>query len=856
MGSRSYLFLLVVLVLAGLSGWLFTAKKANYGLDVRGGIRFNFELDTSRLSPDRMANFEEVRKVVVNVMTERVSKALGVIEGNVQPKGTNQIVVELPGFKDENEARELLSTTAALRWYHAKNVRSRAGTTVVRYDVIDEPKDYMGMPVYRFSPANKPETVIEPGTPEYLKMVQSWEPPILEGTDLQSAGFEPGAAGSYYPTMTFTAEGGRKMAAWCRRVMNQGAQLAAVLDNKVLSIAPLRDNAIIDRNGVIEGKFTAEYVKSLKELLNSGALPVDLKQLASQRIDPTIGAKALEQLMQAGIVAFVVISLFLLVYYMFPGLVALIALGLYILFTLAVLKAIDATFSLAAIAGFILSVGMAVDANILVFERVKEELREGKTLQNAINLGFKRAWSAIVDSNACTILTSLVLWNIGSGPVKGFASTLIIGVGISLFTAVVVTRSLLVFLVGSGLGANPKWYGTGRQWFGEHLEAGADHKPLQIVNNSKRYFMISLLTIIPGAIFIFMGGIKPNVEFQGGFESTYKLSDTSVTSSSILAKLEAAGMKGGNVKIATGSDEVGEGPNTTKQDIRVAIITVPPMKELEGTNEEAQKKIAEAAGFKPEDNRGFQAVGPTIREESIRNAVMGVVVSTALIILYLSFRFGLALGGFVVGLRFALSTIGALLHDVLVVIGLAAILGYVMGWEVSALFITSMLTVIGFSTHDTIVIFDRIRENLRRPHPNEDIGNLMNRSITQSIARSINTSSTVIVTLLLLIFIGSATPELQFFNAAMLFGIMSGTYSSIYNASPILYLWDKAVTKKRGPHAGLMGMSAEQQARDRIMNSQVATPAQKVEPGQSDVRQSYGQTKRRVRNDRGSHEID
>jgi len=227
------------------------------------------------------------------------------------------------------------------------------------------------------------------------------------------------------------------------------------------------------------------------------------------------------------------------------------------------------------------------------------------------------------------------------------------------------------------------------------------------------------------------------------------------------------------------------------------------------------------------------------------------VLSSVLIILYLALRFGFALGGFKIGLRFSVSTILALLHDILVVIGLAAITGYLLNWQVSALFISAMLTVIGFSTHDTIVIFDRIRENLRRPREGEDIGNLINRSITQSLARSINTSMTVIFTLALLIAVGSATPELKLFNAAMLVGIISGTYSSIYNASPILYLWDLTIGKKN-PSETLLGIVRASRVKVKL-RAPVQEPGPAARPAAATAaapapaagQPSYGQVRRR-----------
>jgi len=841
--------LLFVVALSALSGFLFTQRPYNYGLDVSGGVRFTFEMDTSKVPKGE--ELSTIQSRIEGILQNRATGGLGVVEPTIQKKGTTGFIVELPGLTNADEARKLMSTTARIEWYHATNV-STAKLPNRMYTETDADGD---KPEVWFTkrgsndvikptipdPAD-PERTIK--NPEYQKIIDGWTL-ILSGDELANA--VPIQMGDrYIPSMQFSSEGARKMERWSRANTYRGEKLAAVLDGVVMNVAPLKEGAIISNEGVIEGNFTTEYVKSLTNLLKSGSLPVTLNETSSTVVDPTVGKFALDKIVFTGLVSLCIIASFLIIYYVFPGFIALIALALYILVTLTVLKWIGATFSLAAIAGFILSVGMAVDANILVFERVKEEMRSDRPLMRAIELGFSRALPAIIDSNACTILTSLVLANLGTGPVKGFATTLIIGVAISLFTAITVTRSLLVFLVGSGLGANPKWYGLNRQWFGEGLEARADEKQLKIVEKSKLYFTISILTIIPGLIaMVMLGGFKANVEFTGGYEGTYLAGNLS--GEQVRANLEKAGLKGTNVKFMS--------TNTDKY----VIITAPPSDVLPKSPEEAKPKLAELAGISSLEKSTFQSVGPSVRDETIKNAVIGIILSSSLIVCWLAIRFGFALGGFVVGLRFALSVITALIHDVLVVLGLAAIMGAVAGWEISALFISAMLTVIGFSTHDTIVIFDRIRENLRKPLPNEDMARLINRSITQSIARSINTSGTVVVTLLLLIFMGSATPELKLFNAAMLAGIVSGTYSSIFNAAPILYLWDRAVGRKKGEQNTMIAISRAMSSHVRLQQPAAAPTAPTPSaPAAGNPAAGYGQTKRRRASDaqRGIQNLD
>lgn len=850
MRSRSYLFLLFVLALTLLSIGLFfirlphqdTSGPFKLGLDVVGGARLVYQLAEPQTEAEKRMGMKQLQGKVIKILNTRFS---GTSEVTIQAKGNDQVVIEIPGEVDINKAKQLIGTTASLECYWAKNVETQK-TSLRRYQIVNPTGTDKDIVVKFIDKFDKDGKVLSPDDPatkaQYEQMIKGWQL-ILKGDELAEAYPTTGPRGTA-PGMRFSPEGAKKLEAWSRKYRDEEENIAFVLDGKVISIAPLQKGTILSDNAYINGDFDPAYVRTLCDLLNSGALPVKLNELSTQTVDPTIGKGALDKILTAGVVAFAIIVAFMLVYYVFPGVIAVLALLLYVLFSLSVMR-FFVTFSLAAIAGFILSVGMAVDANILVFERIKEEMRQGKPLKVAIDLGFKRALSAIVDSNACTIITSLVLAYYGTGPVKGFATTLIVGVLISLFTAITVTRSLLSFIVGSGYLNNPKYYGLNRQWFGESIEQG--HKPLQIVNNYGRYFAISLLTIIPGVIFYFMGGIKANVEFQGGIEVEYKLPSASMTSGQIGATLAQNGIKGANVKLIASEGR--------------ALVTIPKsdLDKVKTNGKFDEEKAAKVAGFSGKDSiTSFYEVGEIVQKEMIWGAVNGVIVSSILIVVYLAIRFGVAVGGFVTGLRFSLAAIGALVHDILVVIGLSAMMGYLLGWEISALFITAMLTMIGFSTHDTIVIFDRIRENLRRPHPGEDFANLVNRSISQSFARSLNTSGTVIVTLIVLIAIGSATPDLKFFNATMLVGIISGTYSSIYNASPILYLIDRAIIRWKGNDASLMAISARELAHVKTIDTTVGPSEEAAKRPEPDPKASYATVRRRRASavDRSKQNID
>lgn len=822
--SKSYLFLLLVLALGVISGLFYSKTKYSFGLDVSGGVELTYRM---LLKPNQLKDRDTIRGRLINIMDQRARGSLGVAEPTIVPKGDDQIVIELPGATNIEAAKDTIGSSAKIQFYWARNVDAPLNHnrlyTIARDGDQNDPSVSFKSSIGADAPTISYKDATGKVDPRYQAIIRGWEL-ILEGEDLQSA--KPQTMGERtVPSMVFSREGAVKMERWSRA--HPQDNLAAVLDGKVLSIAATEPNTILSDNCYINGQFSPQYVTALTDLLNGGALPVDLEPLSSQKVDPTIGAQALHKMVAAGLIAFGAISLFMLIYYAFPGFLAIIALGLYVLFTLTVLKIANATFSLAAIAGFILSVGMAVDANILVFERFKEEVKRGKSLASAIDLGFRRALPAIFDSNACTVLVSLVLGALGTGPVKGFANTLIMGVIISLFTAITVSRSLLVFAVNSGLANNPKWYAVNRNWF-KKIEEKADTEPIRVVDKPKPWFVLSAVSIALCLPFIFMGGLKPNVEFRGGFGLQYKLGNHPATSDSYRASLDKLGLKGSNVKFG------GEGATRFME---VTAAAEGPLKGL--TAEQAEDTVGKALGFASNEYSGSDFVGPAIQSETEMNAIYGVILSCVLIICWLALRFGVALGGFVAGLRFGGSAILALVHDVLFVIGVSAVVGYLEGWEISALFITSMLTVIGFSVHDTIVIFDRIRENLHHPHSGDDLAHLMNRSISQSFSRSLNTSMTVVLTLFILLFFGTTTPELRLFCATMLAGIVSGTYSSIFNASPILYIWDRAVARKKGEGAAMMGSARQQRANNQVIqtNAPVST---------SPSGRSYGQVRRRA----------
>ncbi len=429
-----------------------------------------------------------------------------------------------------------------------------------------------------------------------------------------------------------------------------------------------------------------------------------------------------------------------------------------------------------------------MNANILIFERLKEELRNGKPLRQAIDSGFKRAFTAIRDSNICTLITCFILGTMGTPSVKGFAITLGIGVVVSLFTAITATRTMLYLLVDLGVGNNPALFGLKRQWVTGNraaetgpgtpvYAAGGASTGVNVIRNRKVYYAISLAVIIPGIIFYCLGGLKKSIEFKGGTQVEAVFS-APVSQETVRKAIVAAGYRDNLIQMATGAHNE-----------PIAYISVTDRNPnayigVENSLTTAGLKFA---------LQSHSLVGGSISKELTTNAFQAVLIAAMLIVIYMASVF--AIGGFVAGLRFGTSAIVALLHDVLVLIGSFAILGYFLDWQIDSLFVTATLTVVGFSVHDTIVIFDRLRENLRHKLKNDAFEDLANRSVLQSFARSINTSLTVVLTLLAMLIVGE--PSTRLLIVALLIGVVSGTYSSIFNATPILVDWENWIAKRR-----------------------------------------------------------
>ncbi len=807
-GQQNRSFLTVVLVLALIAGYVtFSSKiKPTYGLDIRGGVRVALRAKTEEYKDGKWSesSLEAVRKVIEN----RVNYT-GVSEPTIVTKPPDQVVVELPGLKDEAEAIKSFQSTASLEFYYLRQLGSKDRSREAVWSISEQVD-----PVTKV----KQEVLVDrngvPLTEEQLKDAVFSSAPIVTGKDLEENSCRAVITGTGDPEIEFKFKdkGAQEFEDFTRAHI--GEFLAVFLDHKLLT-APTIDSVIPGGKGVIHGNFTLESSKALAANLNAGALPVPLEIVETRKLEATLGAEAVKATTIAGIAGLVLVLVFMVAWYRLPGVIANAALLLYTLFSIALFKLIPVTLTLPGIAGFILSIGMAVDANILIFERLKEELRSGKTLRAAIDAGFKRAFTAIFDSNFCTAMTCCVLFNYGTGPIRGFALTLGLGVGVSMFTAITVTRTFLFALVSMGVAAREEAYGLNER-----------HYNLKVMSRKAIWLGFSLAVIVPGLIAWATGGIKYSIDFTGGTELAVPYKDRHS-----VAEIEKA-LVGADAKFKDSRVVVSGGAESRLAYVTTRRLTIPEREKLQ------QTLVDQVGPLTPGQQIAYSDVSGTISSELTKDAVKAVLIASALIVLYLTFRF--AMGGWKEGLKYGLCAVIALLHDVLVVWGVFALMGAALKWQVDSLFVTAMLTVIGFSVHDTIIVFDRVRENLNHRAKGENFSDLTDKSIDQTFSRSIKTSFTVVLVLLALFIAGGAV--INHFVFALLVGILSGTYSSIFNASVLLVMWKKmdsglALTgagANTGAKSNLVARPASPQPGDRPLVSPPKPAASVAAPAASD----------------------
>jgi SecD/SecF fusion protein len=721
----------------------------------------------------------------VEILRRRVD-GLGVSEATIQKEPPDRIIVELPGVKNPEEAKQAIGETAQLRFhllpkeyepvYHERErVTFRKGGQEVTSDEV-------------FEASAK-------AFPKYVIKGDELEPNVQGGFSSKDTS-EPAVH------LNFRSKARNKFASMTTRHAPTGGEfwhIAIFLDRDCIS-APRINEPIPGGAVEISGGFrSVEEANKLATQLNAGALPAPVDIVEERTISPTLGADSVRKSLNAGMMGLLCIVVFMLAWYRLPGVLAVVAVGVYCILNLAILVLAQATLTLPGIAGFILALGMSLDTNVLIFERLKEEMSTDKTFKSALQAAFHRAWTAIWDSHITTITAAIVLYNYGTGPIKGFGLTLIFGVISSLFTANTVTRWLMYAVADTGL-ANARGLWTPlRIWWGKFGRLatikGEQPKPqFDLVGRRNLWFAISGLTIVVGIIFCAMNWQNPErrslinlgIDFTGGALFQDRMPSNAVQGKSApqfvgevrvsLEEEQTLRRKIGNPQLAGGNVLFVRTQATTETEQRAQE------KVVTRTLEEKYGKV---------ELLSSELVGPVIGKELTRRAMIGVLLGCVLILGFIWLRYNVQHDG----LRYAVAGIIAMLHDVLVMVGTFALIGYfVPSVEADSAFVAALLTVVGYSINDSVVIFDRIRENLklRRRDPFDEI---VNDSLWETMTRSINTGLNVQFTLIMLLLFGGGS--IYNFILAMFIGITSGAYSSIFNASQILVAWRKWDEKRK-----------------------------------------------------------
>lgn len=667
------------------------ANSIRQGLDLQGGTHVVLEAEDTGIA--KVDNDAMVR--VVSIMEKRVNE-LGLAEPIIQREGERRVIIELPGIKDPDAAIQTIGKTAMLEF------RDEDGNVV------------------------------------------------LTGNDLADARAATNQTNNQnVVNLEFTSEGGQKFADLT--MQNVGRTIAIVLDGEILTDPVVRE-PILGGRAEISGQKTLEEAQRLAVLLRSGALPVKVNIIETRTVGPSLGQDSKDKSEFAFVIGIGAVLIFMLAFYRMSGFIADISLMAYTILLLAILKGLDATLTLPGVAGIILSIGMAVDANVLIFEHFKEEFRSGKTLRLSMDSGFDRAFTTILDSNLTTIIAAGVLFFFGTGSIRGFAITLGLGVVLSMFTAITLTQYMLKLMIAAKIFESPAAYGaTG-------FMLSDVSKMFDIASRKKIWFAISLVFIVAGLISFGTRGFNFGIDFTGGTIIDLKF-DQPVSIVQVRDSLRKHGLDSSTIQLS--------GESSGVETSEAVMIRTTDLEENE------RKSVMNSLR---EDLGNYQVmreekVGATIGSELIFNAVMALVISWAFIILYIAVRFEF---------RFGVAAVLALVHDILIVL---AFFSFTQR-QVDSSFVAALLTVVGYSINDTIVIFDRIRENLRLHFKRDgDINELVNRSIYQTMTRSLYTVFTVLFTVLALFFFGGETTK--DFAFALLVGIGSGCYSSIFIAAPL-----------------------------------------------------------------------
>ena len=679
-------------------------KNIKLGLDLAGGVSITYKVK------DDNPTKEEMRDTVYKLQ-KRVDGYS--TEATVYQEGNDRISIEIPGVSDANAILEELGKPGSLEF------QTEDGKT------------------------------------------------ILTGTDIKSAQAKSGqneqtGANEYMVQLDLNKEGKKKFADATKE--NVGKSISIIYDDQVIS-SPMVKEAITGGTAYIDGMADFEEAEHLASTIRIGGLKLELEELNSQVVGAQLGEEAIATSLKAGAIGLAIIFIFMCIVYLLPGLASSLALLIYTGLMLVLLNAFDLTLTLPGIAGIILSIGMAVDANVIIFARVREELIRGKSVKTSLKTGFQKALSAIVDGNVTTLIAALVLGLMGTGSVKGFAQTLALGIVVSMFTALVITRMIVFAFYGIGI-RDQKFYAKVKE----------PHKSINFLGKKKVFFAASLAVILLGAAVMGANGARGkgmfeySLEFKGG-------TSTNVTFNEDYSLKELDSKVVPVVEDVTGDKEV------QIQKVRDTNQVIIKTKTL---NLDTREKLNQAMvdKFKVDDSKiTYNNISSTISSEMRQDAVIAVIIAAICMLLYIWLRFK--------DIRFATSAVTALLHDVLVVLAFYAVARIGVGNT----FIACMLTIVGYSINATIVIFDRIREELKTRKRKDSLEEIVNRSITLTLTRSIYTSLTTFVMVFVLFIMGVSS--IREFALPLMVGIVCGAYSSVCITGALWYIMKTKIGKNK-----------------------------------------------------------
>ncbi|MGI8255193.1 protein translocase subunit SecD [Blautia wexlerae] len=712
------------------------AKHINTGLDLSGGVSITYQTKKSNPTKEEMSDtIYKLQKRVEQYSTE----------AQVYQEGSDRITVEIPGVTDADAILNDLGKPGSLYFITQEDADGNQNFTTGQNGYVL---------------ARSMDEIKESGSV------------VLEGSDVADA--EGGAiqnqntsAKEYVVSLTLTSDGknsGKEKFSEATKE-NVGKQIAIIYDNQVVS-APNVNEQISGGKAQISGMKDLEEAQNLASYIRIGSLSLELEELRSSVVAAQLGEEAISTSVMAGAIGLIIVILFMIIAYRVPGIVAGIALILYTVLMLITLNAFDITLTLPGIAGIILGIGMAVDANVIIYARIREEIGAGVSVRSAIKAGFSKAFSAIFDGNITTLIAAFVLMWLGSGTVKGFAYTLALGIVISMFTSLVVSRLIVNALYAVGI-HDPKFYGSTKE-----------RKAINFVGKRKVFFIVSIILILSGPATMLINSQAGNkalnysLEFSGGTSTTVTFNedmDIKTIDSEVTPVVEeVTGDKNVQPTKVVGTNQVVIKTRSLTQEEREAL----------------QNALVEKFGV-DENTISTESISSTVSKEMRQDAIVAVVVATICMLLYIWFRFK--------DIRFASSAVLALLHDVLVVLAFYAIARISVGNT----FIACMLTIVGYSINATIVIFDRIRENMHGSRRIDNIEEVVNSSITQTLTRSIYTSFTTFVMVAVLYIMGVSS--IREFAAPLMVGILVGAYSSVCVTGALWLVMKKNVRRKGQP---------------------------------------------------------